>query len=147
MKRAIIVGIAAVLLALTLLSLAGFLELKYTQNGAFVRDWATKGAPDSRVYGDPIEFMFRWVRFNQFVISPAVSVVVGLFIGFLCRGRLLLLVIIGVLPIVVVTYSSDLLSVVSGALCFGFGWLAARSSQVLTSRRTRAQITSESGNC
>ncbi len=101
MKRAISVGVGAALLGLALTSLATYLELRFTQNGAFIRDWASKDSPDSR-YGDPIDFMGKWLRIHQFVVSPSVSVLVGLFIGFFSRRRHLLPLLIGVTPIVLI---------------------------------------------
>ena len=128
-KRALIVGASAAALTLLLTSLAMYLELRYTENGAFMRAWAAQGAPDSR-YGDPFDFLARWVRINEFLVDPVIATFVGLFIGFFSR-RLLPSLIFGLAPLAVLQHPFDLLAAAavgtSGLAC----WLGAKVSQTV----------------
>jgi hypothetical protein len=139
MKRNIVIGVGAAVLGFFLISLFAYLELRYTEFGAFMQG-AAKGVLDRR-YGDPFDFMGKWARINQFIMFPVVSVLVGLFIGSLCRARCWLAVLIGVTPIVFVNYPSNIVSVVSGLVCIFAAWLGAKSAQAILRRFSESRET------
>lgn len=128
MKRAIAVGICSCLFGLTLVGIAMYLEMRYTQNGTFLRDWAVRGTPDPR-YGDPLDFMGKWVRIHQFVILPAASFVVGFMVGLLVRRGLVLALLIGICPLSAMVSPADIGSVFSTLICILLAWLGARLGQ------------------
>lgn len=131
MKRSIVVGILAAAFGVLLISLLMFLEMRYSEYGVFMREWAANGRPTGS-FDDTMNFMAKWVHFNQFILSPTASVLVGLLVGGLCRNRYLVGVIIGVAPIVAVNYPSDVLSVTAALFCIFVAWLGAKGAQTIT---------------
>ena len=87
MTRAVLVGVAAALLLLVLLSVSTYIESRYTRLAGFMSDTAVemRNQHVSRAYitryGDPIDFMGKWLRINQLLIDPALCIIVGVFVG------------------------------------------------------------------
>jgi hypothetical protein len=79
MKRNLLVGIGAAAFGLLLISSFLYMELRYTENGAFMHQWAVNGAPNCR-FDDCLKFMSKWVRIHEFVESPLASLLVGLLV-------------------------------------------------------------------
>ncbi|MGA7221134.1 MAG: hypothetical protein WBX38_22660 [Candidatus Sulfotelmatobacter sp.] len=134
MKRAILVGLGAALLAMALTSFATYLEVSYTRNGDFIRDWVSNGAPNPR-YGDPLAFMVTWLRINQFMVDPVVSLLSGLLVGSFGRSRRFLSLMIAVLPIGLIEWQSDIVSFASILASLMFAWLGARLAEIIIGRR------------
>ncbi len=142
MKRNTVVGILAAILGVLLISFFLFLELRYSENGAFMREWAVNGKPNLS-FDDTMKFMTKWVHILEFVLSPLASFSVGLFVGFLCRSRYWLALLIGVAPVIVMNYPSDVLSIIAGFTCIFAAWIGAKSAHTTvrhfaTSRQTAA---------
>lgn len=133
MKRSIFVGVAAAVFAILLISISTYLELRYTENGAFMREWAVNGKPSCR-FDDCIVFMNKWVRIHEFVMSPSAALFVGLLVGSLSQRKYWASLLIGVTPIVVIHLPSDVLSAASGVACMAVAWLGVKSAQVAVKR-------------
>ena len=131
MKRSIVVGILGAAFGVLLISLLMFFEMRYSDIGVFIREWAAKGRPTGSSH-DTMNFLAKWVHINQFILSPTASLFVGLLAGWLCRTRYMLAVIIGVAPIVATNYPSDVLSVTAGLFCIFVAWLGAKAAQAIT---------------
>ena len=130
MKRNLVVGILAAVFGVLLVSAWMFLEMRYTEFGVTMRQWAANGKPTGQ-YDDAMSFMGKWVRVHQFILSPIVSILVGLFVGMLCPRRYWVALCIGVTPIIVMNYPSDVLSVTAGFIYILVAWLGAKSAQAM----------------
>ena len=130
MKRNIVVGVVAAVFGLLLISFFTFLEMRYSENGSFMRQWAASGRSNLS-FDDTMKSMGKWIRIHQFVESPLASVLVGFFVGLLCPKRYWLALVVGVLPIVAVDYPSDVFSILSAITCVFVAWLGAKSAQSL----------------
>ena len=143
MKRAVLVGVAAAVITLLLVSAAGYLELRHTQFGLFMHDSAVEMRHEnvSRAYiakyGDPIDFLGRWVRLNQMVVEPALCIVVGAFVGLLSR-RVLVSSLLGVAPIAAINWRPDALAAVGIAFCIAVCWSVAAVIRHALERRSQA---------
>ena len=142
MRRAVLVGVAAALITALLVAAATYFEMRCTQLGLFMHDTSVEMRNDqlSRAYvaryGDPLDFLARWMRLNQMVIDPALSFAVGVFVGFLSH-RVLISGTLGVAPIVAINWLPDIPGVFSIALCLGMCWSAAAGTRYVLERRTR----------
>ncbi len=141
MRRNVVVGVLAGSLGLLLIGLWTYIELRHSELGVFMRNSAVNGRPTSS-FDESMSLMRRWVRIHQFVMSPIASILVGLFVGFLCRNRIWLALLIGVVPIVLMNSPSDVLSAIAAAICFLVAWIGAKSGQAVVThfRTSRAAI-------
>ena len=133
MKRTIAVGVFAAVFGICVISFFTFLEMRCSENGAFMRDWAANGRPNLS-FDDTMKFMDKWIRIHQFVEAPIASLLVGFLVGLLSRKRYWVAVLVGVFPIVVVEYPSDVFSVLSALTCVSVAWLAAKTAQSVARR-------------
>ena len=128
MKRNLVVGTLAALLAVLLVSAWMFLEMRYSEFGVTMRQWSANGGPTGR-FDDTMGFLGKWVHIHQFILSPIVSILVGMFVGTLCRTRYWLALVIAVAPIVFINYPSDALSLMGGVIYILAAWLGVKSAQ------------------
>src|SRR6185369_1723429 len=128
MKRNLIVGVLAAVFGLLLVSVWMFFEMRYSGFGVTMREWAATGRPTGR-YDDALSFMGKWVLIHQFILSPIVSILIGLLVGTLCPRRYWLALIIGISPIIVMNYPSDVLSVMAGFVYIVVAWVGVKSAQ------------------
>ncbi len=130
MRRTVLVGIAAALITLLLVTAATYVEMRHTQIGIFMRDSASEmrndhvSRPYTNKYGSPIDVLGRWARLNQFIVEPALCIVVGVFTGLLSR-RVLVSSLLGVVPIAALNWPPDVLAALSIAMCAIVCWSVA----------------------
>jgi hypothetical protein len=144
MTRALLVGLAGALITVLLVTSATYVELRYTELGAFMRDSAVEMRNDhvsrgyTNRYGDPIDFLGRWLRLNQLVVQPALCIIVGIFIGLLSR-RVLVSTLIGVAPVAAFELAKpDMLAALSVAMCATVCWSIAVGTHLALARRSQS---------
>jgi hypothetical protein len=134
MKRTIAVGVLGAIVGLLLTSVWLSLEMRHSENGALMRQLAFNAQPNVS-FDYTMTVMGKWVRIHEFIPSPLASVLVGLFVGFLCRSRYWLALLIGVTPIVLISYPSDFLSITSGLVCIFAAWICVKSAKSFAALR------------
>ena len=133
MKRTLVVGVLGAILGLALVSVWMFFEMRYSENGALMRELASSAGPNVS-FDYTMTVMGKWVRIHEFLLSPLAAASVGLFVGFLCRRRYWLALLIGVTPIVLINYPSDFLSILSALLCMLVASISAKSAKSFAAR-------------
>jgi hypothetical protein len=128
MKRNLIVGVLAAVFGLPAGQRMDVLRNALLRFGVTMREWAATGRPTGR-YDDAMSFMGKWVLIHQFILSPIVSILIGLLVGTLCPRRYWLALIIGISPIIVMNYPSDVLSVMAGFVYIVVAWVGVKAAQ------------------
>jgi len=130
MKQALMVGTGAALPALFLISLTTYVELRFTGLGMFMRDIAEHGAP-GKGYGNPIEFMNRWLRIDPFVVAPALSFLLGLLVGCFSRRRVFLSLLLALTPVLFLDCRGwELWSILAGGMSLLSGWAGVKAAGI-----------------
>jgi hypothetical protein len=147
MLRDILVVILAVVLSALLFSLAGFIEVRFTDLGAAAVEMGAKGKDGvprepERVF--PLLEAFQ-VR-SRFLYRPAIAILVGSFVGLFAQRARRRLTIIALLPLVTLAWdqeSWDAIGIGLSLLYLGIGLAGAEG--MIRWRRRRAGTTTGSG--
>ena len=143
MTRAVLVGVAAALVLVMLLSISAWVELRYTRFGEFMHDANTAVHDPNHShsftarYGDPFDFLGRWLRLNQLLVDPGLCAAIGVLIGLFTR-RIIPAMVIGIAPIVVINRPPDRWAALSIGICLVGCWSVARATRYAIERRSQS---------
>jgi len=144
-RRSIVVGIAAAAVLLVLISASSWLEMRYTKAGNFMRDSAVEMQKQDfsrdyfAKYGDPTDFLGRWLRLNMFVVQPGLCLLIGICIGRFTT-HIVIASLIGVAPIISMYGLLPLINALTAGsmmACLLACWSSARVTRLVLERPPR----------
>lgn len=133
LKTLLLIGCAS-LLSFVLLSVGAWIHLQFSPLGTALRAYGDQWYE----HGDPFEVMQRSLVVMQLIISPAIGVIVGLFVGCCSRRNAWQTAVLGLLPFAVFMSRANSWSTQGTLLSMSYLIITALSAYATASMRASA---------
>ena len=140
MTRTILVGLSAAALSWVLVCLSVVAWLSWTPSGHFVRGPEAMSHDSPAVhkqYGDPFELLGRAKTGYQLLVIPVISIVTGLFAGYVGKARAGWIAVVALFPLQAFLLAADGLRMSAFVRALAYFILAYFAASIVHSMRAR----------
>lgn len=141
MRRSVLAGVGAALLSWVLLCLSVMAWLSWTPSGHFVRGPSVMDRDSAilqKQYLDPFKLLDNARTGYRLAVIPAISIVTGLFVGFVSKARAGWIAVFAVTPLQIFLLDADRFGVAALARAFLYFLLSYLCASAVQRMRARA---------